>query len=110
MFALSLPLFLILQRTKGLPVLNQLILAAPVVLGLAAAGGLMMRKKWGLVLEFIRVPLFIFVVFAMVSVLRRDIMITATAIAAAVGIIQLVWVIFEYRKGDNALPLVQMLK
>lgn len=109
-FALSLPIFLILQRTKGLPVLNQLILAAPVVIGLAAAGGLMMRKKWGLVLEFIRVPLFIFVVFAMVSVLRRDIMITATAIAAAVGIIQLVWVILEYRRGDNALPLVQMLK
>jgi alkylglycerol monooxygenase len=100
-YALSLPVFLVLQQTKGLPLLNQLILAVPVVVGLATAGGLMMRKKWGFIMEFIRVPLFTFVIFAVVSVLRKDIMLTVTGIAAGIGVIQLIWLTLEYRKAGE---------
>jgi len=98
-FVLSLPIFLVLQRTKGLPIQSQLILAIPVVVGLAAAGGLMMMRKWGIVLEFIRVPLFIFVAFAVTFAQKREIMFTAVGIAAAIGIAQLIWLIYEYRRS-----------
>lgn len=101
-YALSLPVFLVLQQTKGLPLLNQFILAVPVIVGLATTGGLMMRKKWGFFLEFIRVPLFTFVIFAVVSVLRKDIMLTVTGIAAAIGIVQLAWLTREYLKAGKS--------
>jgi alkylglycerol monooxygenase len=95
-YVLSLPVFLVLQRTQGLPVINQLILALPVVVGLATAGGLMMRRKWGFLMEFIRVPLFVLVVFAVSSVMRREYMIYAVSTAAAIGFLQLVWLSREY--------------
>jgi len=101
-FAISLPFFLVLQRTKGLPLLNQLILSVPVVLGLATAGGLMMRKRWGIILEFIRVPLFTLVILAVVIVLRQETMLIVTGIAVAVGIGQLAWLIIEIRKTPAA--------
>ena len=97
-YILSLPVFLALQQTKGLPLQSQLILAIPVVVGLAAAGGLMMRKKWAFVLEFIRVPLFIFIVFAVTSVLRREIMLAAVGGIAFIGLLQLLWLVREFRR------------
>ena len=100
-YVLSLPVFLVLQQTKGLPLANQVILAVPVVVGLATAGGLMMRKKWGFILEFIRVPVFTFVVFAVVSVLRKDIMLTVTGIVAGIGVIQLIWLTREYLRAGK---------
>ena len=103
-YILSLPVFLALQQTKGLPVQSQLILAVPVVVGLAAAGGLMMRKKWAFVLEFIRVPLFIFIVFAVTSVLRREIMLAAVGGIALIGLLQLLWLVREFRR--NAQPRI----
>ncbi len=102
-YVLSLPVFLVLQQTKGLPVQSQLILAVPVIVGLAAAGGLMMRKKWAFALEFIRVPLFIFVVYAVTSVLRREIMLSAVGGMALLGVIQLFWLVREYRRDTARL-------
>lgn len=97
-FALTLPVFLIMQQTKGLPMLQQAILAVPVIVGLAATGGLMMRRRWGVYLELIRIPLFTLVVLAVSSVLKREIMLSAVGVAAAVGALQLIWLILHYRK------------
>ena len=97
-FALTLPVFLIMQQTKGLPMLQQAILAVPVIVGLAATGGLMMRRRWGVYLELIRIPLYTLVVLAVSSVLKREIMLSAVGVAAAVGALQLIWLILHYRK------------
>lgn len=97
-FALTLPIFLIMQQTKGLPLLQQAILAVPVVVGLAATGSLMMGKKWGFWLELLRIPLFILTVFAVSSVLKRELMVTAVSVAAAVCLLQLIWLTLQFRK------------
>lgn len=97
-FAFTLPVFLIMQQSKDLPLLQQAILAVPVVIGLAAAGGLMMRRRWGIYLELVRIPLFIGIVLGVSSVLKREIMISAVSIAAVVGAIQLIWLLLHYRK------------
>ena len=101
-FALTLPVFLIMQQSKGLPLLQQAILAVPVVIGLAATGGLMMRRRWGVYLELVRIPLFTLIVLGVSSVLKREIMVTAVSTAAAVGAIQLIWLLLHYRKHRPA--------
>ncbi|MFZ5629032.1 MAG: sterol desaturase family protein [Spirochaetota bacterium] len=101
-FALTLPVFLIMQQSKGLPLLQQAILAIPVVIGLAATGGLMMRRRWGVYLELVRIPLFTLIVLGVSSVLKREIMVTAVSAAAAVGAIQLIWLLLHYRKHRPA--------
>ncbi len=101
-FALTLPIFLIMQQAKGLPLLQQGILAVPVVIGLTATGGLMMRKRWGVYLELIRIPLFTLIVLGVSSVLKREIMLSAVSIAAAVGVLQLMWLIVHYRRYRTA--------
>ncbi|HNJ66522.1 MAG TPA: sterol desaturase family protein [Turneriella sp.] len=101
-FALTLPVFLIMQQSKGLPLLQQAILAVPVVIGLAATGGLMMRRRWGVYLELVRIALFTLIVLGVSSVLKREIMVTAVSTAAAVGAIQLIWLLLHYRKHRPA--------
>lgn len=101
-FALTLPVFLIMQQSKGLPLLQQAILALPVVIGLAATGGLMMRRRWGVYLELVRIPLFTVIVLGVSSVLKREIMVTAVSAAAAVGAIQLIWLLLHYRRHRPA--------
>jgi len=101
-FALTLPVFLIMQQSKGLPLLQQAILAVPVVIGLATTGGLMMRRRWGVYLELIRIPLFTLIVLGVSSVLKREIMVSAVSTAAAVGALQLTWLLLHYRKNRPA--------
>lgn len=101
-FLLTLPVFLIMQQTKNLPLLQQAILAIPVVVGLASSGALMMRKRWGVFLELIRIPLFTLIVLAVASVLKRELMLSAVAIATTIGVIQLVWLLAHYRKNRQA--------
>jgi sterol desaturase/sphingolipid hydroxylase (fatty acid hydroxylase superfamily) len=97
-FALTMPVFLVMQQSKDLPLLQQGILAVPVIVGLAATGGLMMRKRWAVYLELLRIPLFTLIVLGVSSVLRREIMVSAVSIAAAVGAIQLIWLLLHYRR------------
>jgi sterol desaturase/sphingolipid hydroxylase (fatty acid hydroxylase superfamily) len=97
-FALTMPVFLVMQQSKALPLLQQAILAVPVIVGLAATGGLMMRKRWAVYLELLRIPLFTLIVLGVSSVLRREIMVSAVSIAAAVGAIQLIWLLLHYRR------------
>lgn len=97
-FALTLPVFLMLQQGTALTLSQQALLAIQVVTGLAVTGGLMMRRRWGVYLELVRVPLFALMILAFTSVLSREIMVTAAGIAAAVGTIQLIWLLFHYRK------------
>jgi sterol desaturase/sphingolipid hydroxylase (fatty acid hydroxylase superfamily) len=97
-FALTMPVFLVMQQSKALPLLQQAILAVPVIVGLAATGGLMMRKRWAVYLELLRIPLFTLIVLGVSSVLKREIMVSAVSIAAAVGAIQLIWLLLHYRR------------
>ncbi|MCX7634056.1 MAG: sterol desaturase family protein, partial [Turneriella sp.] len=92
-FILTLPIFLIMQQSKNLPLSYQAILAIPVLVGLAAAGGLMMRKRWGVWLEVVRVLFFILIVFAGTSMLRQELMVTATIAAVVLGAVQLGWLV-----------------
>lgn len=103
-YALSLPVFLILQQTKGLQLTHQVILAVPVVVGLATAGGLMMRKKWGLILECVRVPLFTLIIFAIAEARRPEYSVQAAAIAGIIGLVQLAWLFSEYKKPAGLRP------
>ena len=98
-YALSLPVFLVLQQTKGMQLANQVILAVPVVVGLATAGGLMMRKKWGFVLECMRVPLFTLVIYLVVEARKPDYAFAAALFAGIAGAAQLLWLLAEYKKG-----------
>lgn len=98
-FVVTLPVFLLLQRNTGLPVLQKVMLAVPAILGLAAVGGLMMRKKWGIIIELIRIPLFILLVAAISSVLKRDLMVAAIGTALAISVVQLIWLVREYRQS-----------
>ncbi|AFM14618.1 sterol desaturase family protein [Turneriella parva] len=97
-FAMTLPVFLIMQQTKGLPLLQQAILALPAIIGLAATGGLMMRKKWGLIVELVRIPMFFLLVLGIASLLRRDLMLTTVSVFAVVTVLQLAWLLREYRQ------------
>jgi hypothetical protein len=97
-FALTMPVFLVMQQAKDLPLLQQAILAVPVIVGLAATGGLMMRKRWGIYLELVRIPLFVLTVLAVSSVLKQEIMLMAVGLAGAVGAIQLIWLVLHYHR------------
>jgi hypothetical protein len=97
-FALTMPVFLVMQQSKDLPLLQQGILAVPVIVGLAATGGLMMRKRWGIYLELVRIPLFVLTVLAVSSVLKQEIMLMAVGLAGAVGAIQLIWLVLHYHR------------
>ncbi len=97
-FAVTLPVFLIMQQTKDLPLIQQAILAVPAIIGLTATGGLMMRKKWGLVVEMVRLPLFLLLVVAVSSVLKRELMLTVVAVFAVVTVAQMLWLLREYRQ------------
>ncbi len=100
-FALTLPVFLIMQQTKGLPLIQQAILAVPAIIGLSATGGLMMRKKWGLIVELVRIPLFILLVAAVSSVLKRELMLTAVGVVSVISVIQLLWLMREFRQRSQ---------
>ena len=66
-FLVTLPFFLVLQQTKGAEWSQQVMLAACAILGLAVAGGLFQKRKWAYVFEYLRIALFLAVVFFLAS-------------------------------------------
>ncbi|HRP69164.1 MAG TPA: sterol desaturase family protein [Turneriella sp.] len=96
-FLLSLMPFLILQRNTQLPLANQLLLASLLLLGLATAGGLMMRQRWSFVLEIIRIFVFAAAALGIVSVLTQKNFYTASILIISVSAVQLLLLFFTLR-------------
>lgn len=101
-YVVSLPFFLILQRTKGLPLLQQLMLSVPVVIGLASAGGLMMHRRWGLWLEMVRLPLFVVMIAGITSVLAPSYFHAAIAVVVGLTLGQIYWFYGAWRRPLSA--------
>lgn len=90
-FVISLPLFLVMQQTKGLPLYAQALLAVPVILGLTSAGGLMMRQRWAYMLEYIRVPIFVATAVIIGMAAKPGSEYIAGFALGLVGLLQLYW-------------------